>query len=61
MVDNDKNNRSQEHVWQDLATRFNSDMNFVAEDDALNGVQLKNFLFLTCGKIYMLIYQLIYW
>ena len=47
----DKNNRSQEHVWQDLATRFNSGMNFVREDDALNGVQLKNILFLTCGKL----------
>ena len=47
----DKNNRSQEHVWQDLATRFNSDMNFVREDDALNSVQLKNILFLTFGKL----------
>ena len=49
----DKNNRSQEQVWQDLANRFNIHMNFVTEDDVMNGVQLKNFLLLTCGKLHI--------
>ena len=40
----DKNNRTQEQVWQDLANRFNAAMKFETEEDVKNGTQLKDFV-----------------
>jgi GTP cyclohydrolase II len=47
----DKSNRIQEQVWQDLSNRFNAALKFVKEDDVKNGSQLKDFMFLACGKL----------
>jgi hypothetical protein len=47
----DKSNRIQEQVWQDLSNRFNADLKFVKEEDIKIGSQLKDFMFLACGKL----------
>ena len=51
----DKDGRSQEQVWQGLANRFNAAMKFEKEEDIKNGIQLKDFVFLACGKLNTLI------
>ena len=53
-----KNNRTQDQVWQDFANRFNTDMNFVTDEDRKNGGQLKDFLVLACGKLINLTYEI---
>jgi hypothetical protein len=64
----DKSSRTLEQVWQDLANRFNAAMKFEKEEDVKNGTQLKDFVYLACGKLnililpkYVLFYLLIYW
>ena len=51
----DKNNRTQEQVWQDLANKFNAAMKFETEEDVKNGTQLKDFVYLVCGELKILI------
>ena len=47
----DKNNRSQDQVWVDLAARFNKDMKFDKTDDKKTGKELKDLLVTIQSKI----------